>query len=276
MASRDFGTVRIHDVDGVMEVSIPFVDKTTRAALKEFRPEFDKGRRTWKVVLAKTGATSEQVVAAVEDVMMRHAPEEWLKAVAKLAVVSTTTQRYNFVAGLGGVRLRVAPGHKHEYSLRDLKSDGVDREGYGGDWIIPAVFCLDKKILGILKDILTDDRAALASMIDYMEGFTLTGTLGLIDDERREIGVEAGGMVYAVPAFVRKADPTLKKENLIEHPFKVVSVAPAEDGLSVVLAFATGAAAWNGLRLRYGKPAAERSRPLDMRHAVGKWVRRRV
>lgn len=175
------------------------------------------------------------------------------------------------------MRVELPPGHKHDWTLKNVQGASKD----GASWLVPAQFCAEKVVKGVINDVMLDDRKALAEAIDYLDGFVFSGDLDLTPGEAETLGLAAGGVVFSDPSFVRTADPGLGPEPLYEYPFKVRSfdvVRSEETGderYSAKLSVLCGNAGWTALRTRFCSPMDARTLPLDGRHVKGKWVRRR-
>lgn len=274
MSVHDFGTVVLRENCGALEVDLPKGDERTKQVIRSFKATWMPNAFRWSVDPTRTRTTIAAVVEAVRKSLVEGAPEAWNKALPTLRTATVTTNRFSLVVAEGGVRFRLAPGHRHEYLMRDLKDKLAfeDRQ----TWKVPAAHCLDKRIRQVLADILKDDREALSKMVDYMQGYALVGTLDLLADEGARVGLSPGSTVFANKSFVRKADASVPKEDVPEYPMLVREATPGGEGTAARLAFVTGEAAWTALRRRHGVPESERAPAMDARHVSGKWVRKRV
>ncbi len=278
MAHHDFGTVLIHEASGSLDVDFLRNDAPMRDLMRQFKARFDPNTSKWRIEPERTRATAASVVDAVRSALVKVAPAAWNKALPTLregAVV--TTRRFMLVIAEGGVRVRLAPGHRHEYLLRELKDTKAFQTFQARqEWRIPSTHCINKEIREVLADMLKDDREALSKMIDYMAGYMLVGGLDMLEGEADSLGLKERGTVFANPSFVRKADASVGKENLVEYPFTVNALTQGAEGIEARLAFLTGEAGWTALRGRYAQPEERRGPALDTKHLSGTWVRKRA
>ena len=277
MPHHDFGTVLMFETAGRLEVDMLKGDAAAQSVTGRFRGRFNRDTKRTTVDPAAARTTTAKVVEAMRAALAEAAPPAWNKALPKLRKAAVTTGRYLLVVAEGGVRLRLRPGHRHEYLLRSLKdAKAFQTFEARNEWRIHARHCVDRTVMQMLVDMQADDREDLSLMVDYMAGYALVGTLDLVDGEAARLGLAEGATVFANPSFVRKADPRIPRERLPEYPFRVVSLAPAAGGGTAArLAFATGEAGWMALRERYSQPAETRVPTLDIGNVSGTWERRR-
>ena len=272
-ATYDFGTVRLYESSGVIEASFPFGDTVTRDVVKSFRARFDKPRKAWRIDPHYAKRETGEIVHAIRSALIESAPQPWKDSLPALGGLVTTTRNFEMKAGEGGIRIVLPAGHVHEWTLKNAVK-GPEKEG--NSWLIRAVYCDDGPIKNVIRDVIRDDMKALAAAIDYLGGFSLSGSLDLTESEVLALGLVKGAKVFANPSFMRKADPIIGPEPVTEYVLEVLSTSQADDKVAVTLKVVHGADAWKALRARYAKPLDARTMPLDVRHLWGKWVRRRI
>lgn len=272
LANHDFGTVRLFVVGDIVEAYFPKDDAASRGVVRGMRGFFDGRRRAWRVDPRNARMSTEAIVEGFRKALVKSAPEKWIQALPRLSTIAATTRNFTLKMGEGGMRVQLPPGHQHEYTLaHDVAGAFKD----GQVWLLPAQICANKVVKKIILDVVEDDRLALAAAIDYLDGFVFTGELDVVPDEIGQIGLAAGGIVFADPSFVRLADQNIGVEPLHEYPMRVAGLEPSREGWSARLAVLAGEAGWRALGTRYAKPREGRSKALDGTHLSGRWVRRR-
>jgi hypothetical protein len=271
---HDHGTVRIYETADGFEVFSPRFDLATREVLRSLKAYFDGARRSWRVVPRYTRSKPEDVLIRLQKGLEDAAPEGWLAKVAAMSKMRTTTRRFSLSIGLGGIRVEVPPGHKHEWTLKNLdKQKMAERDGVS--YLVPAAYCTNAAVVDVLKTIAEDDRSALATAVDYLEEFTLRGELSLAPEEVEMFGLNqaANSIVFAEPSFVRAADGSIPSEPIDAYPLRLLMFKPAEGGGEAKFAFITGIDAWKIIRQRNAGDMPGKA--LASRQCKGHWARRR-
>lgn len=272
-ATHDFGTVILYESSGVVEATFPFADMVTRNAVRGFKARFDKTRKSWRIDPHYARCGTADIVGAIRAALVEAAPQSWRDSLPALGGLVATTRDFEIKAAEGGIRLALPPGHVHEWTL---KNSIKGPEKVGNSWFIQAIYCDDGPVKNVIRDVMRDDMKALSAAVDYLAGFRFSGKLDLTQGEPEAIGLAVGSVIFANPAFMRKADPILEPERITEYVLEVASMERDEDDkVAVTLRVVHGQECWKALRVRYARPPEKRSKPLDVGHLWGKWVKRR-
>lgn len=274
MSQYDLGTTRMYESEGYLEVFCRRGDEAMRVAVKSYRPRWDPVRKSWKINLDPrwNKFTVGEIVEALKEAALSAAPEGWRGALPKLQQITSVTRWYKLRIGEGGVRIGLPRGHRFEYTFK--KIDGVEKDGE--TWTFPASICNSPRVTEVIKDVVKDDRDFLFKLVDYLDGFVMSGDLNLAEGDVEALGLKVGALVAADPSFVRRIYPDIANEPVSYYVFRLLSLEPNGDFFAAKLAFVTGDDCYKHLRRRLAPGLPELSLPLDMRHAEGKWVRRRA
>ena len=272
MLKYDFGTVRLYDAGEVIEAFFGRNDLVARNAVKNLKARFDGSRKSWKINPKFARKNQDEIAESIKRDLLADAPQKWTEIYEKMMVTTSTTKKFGIYCGAGGIRLVFPPGYRHDHTLKKLPGL-AERDGF--NWLIPAKSLTDKRINQVFKDTINDDKLEFIKCMEFLEGFQLKGTLSLIENEKQEIGLEVGKVVFVEPSFVRKVDAHLGNDPLIVYPVKVRSASETDEGLSVKLNFIAGEEAWK-MTSRFLNPTKTAMHALDTRHLTEEWVRRRA
>jgi len=271
MPVHDFATVRVYDMGDSLEIFFPKGDLATKDAVKSYRGRWDGQRFCWRIDAARSGKPLSEIIEGIRQAILAKAPDGWAASVEKMAAVCNVTRQFGVRFAEGGVRLELPRGHKHNWTLKEDSLATQDKDS----WLIPASLFVDPKMQALVKDIVRDDQAALSKALDYLEGFQVCGDMDLAEGEMQSIGIEVGKIIAADTSFVRKVDAGMEAEPLTLYPLRVLAIEAKEQFHFARLAFVTGEEAYYYLR-KVLDPRKDLPPCLDMRHATGKWVRRRT
>lgn len=269
---HDLGTVRIFEIDGMIDVHFPRADNVTKGVVKELKGRWDPNRKCWRLDPAYSRTEVPAMIDRISKAVLEATPEGWRKALPILQQISATTKQFEISIGAGGVRLELPRNHRLEYALKD-DIEGVDRDGRS--WLVPASVCDRPATKLVLRDATLEDKKALGEMLDYLESYQMSGELSLTTGEIEEIGLRPGAAVFADPSFVRTADKTIMRDLVRLYPLRVQSVGKPGETVAVTVRFIVGDEAYMLLRSRLSH-SAKQTGILDSRHIAGRWVRRRA
>lgn len=274
---HDLGTVRIYDAGEGLDVFSPRFDVKTRETLRSLKAFFDPTRKSWRVMPRYTRTTKDAVIEKISASLAADAPEAWPEKAAEFRKIRATTRRFLLSIAVGGMRIELPRGHRHEWTLNTMaKEKAIEKDGVS--WLVPARECQSNRMMTIIRDIVEDDKKALEQAVGYLDGFVMKGPLVLSDDEISDFGLDLGdgAIIFAEPSFVRAADQSIPNEPIDGYPMRMSEFKRTEDACTIRLAFVCGVDAWKLVRRRQaGMPDAS-FKPLGARQCGPGWSRRRA
>ncbi len=272
----DLGTVRIYDAGEGLDVFFPRFDTKTRETMRSLKAFFDPTRKSWRVMPRYTRTTKEAVISKIGASLAADAPEAWPEKAVEFSRIKATTRRFLLSIAVGGMRIELPRGHRHEWTLDAMaKEKTIEKDGVS--WLIPARQCQSQKVMTIIRDIVEDDRKALEQAFGYLDGFVMKGPLNLADEEISEFGLDQGdgSVIFAEPSFIKKADNSIPSEPVDAYPMRVFDFKRSETECSVKLVFICGVDAWKLVRRRQAGLADSSFRAIGSRQCGVGWSRRR-
>jgi len=272
MPTVDFGTVRAFVDDTRIDVFFPRGYDGVKNALKEMKGRWNPDRRCWSVVPKYAKMDADQILGRIGDVLLRNAPDNWERAVSRFGGFACASRKYEVRVGLGGIRIRIPDGHPSHYVLKQVQ--GGQKEGEA--WLIPSMSASSPTIGAVLERVVSEDMDCFISYVEHLEGRTIRGTVPVQPADADALGLFPEGIAYADHAFLKVADPQVKNGPVHAWPFRVMSREDGGDGVEVRLAYLPPEHAYKAVRYRQAQPEEDRLPLLDLTHATGKWVYKRL
>lgn len=269
MAVADFGTVRCFaDVDGV-DVYFARGDEAAKAAVKSMKGRWNPVHKRWRIDAKYARRSPEQIVAAVQAALEAAAPEFWSRAFPKLAGNACVSKAYELKVGVGGLRIKLPPGHILDWTF-EHKVSGAIRDGAA--WLIPPDAVKTSEVREGVERIMREDHKIFTAAAKFIGPRRIGGMLYIEEPEIAELGLAAGGEVPADRSFFDVADPEMLVGELHEWCLTLETIAPAgEDGRWAILRYSDPAVAFPFLRARRTLDAPSKS--LGSAHVRTKWER---
>jgi hypothetical protein len=271
----DFSTVECFVDDERIEVYVPFSQKSLGNFLKtRFKAGFktEGAKKRWVVELQYAKASSEEVVAAIEEHLFEIAGGDWRDIAGKFQAYACASRRYEVKFSAGGIRIMLPGGHPLHYYLGLMCGEKPVMD----TWRIPASLIKREELAPMLVRISEEDREVYTDATSPYEGRTITGPLLLPFSRAKEFNLSQGGVVYADYAFVKIADPQVVPMQIHAWPFDVLKLEPGEGHMRATLGYMAPARGARAVGKVMAMARDKRTPFLDKPHAEEKWKSKRV
>lgn len=273
MPLHDFGTVRVYSAEDHVDVFFPKGEEGVKNLLKSMKGRWMPDRRCWRVVPRYIRKNSEEVVAAIENLLLDEAPKGWREALPKISTFTCVTKKYELRVGAGGLRVTLPKGHPCNYAIGKIPGVQKDKDS----WLVPSDSTVHPDMKPILTRIVKEDRDLFAESLEFVQRRVITGFLEMSDEDVERHGVQEGAFIFVEPSFLQVVDPNIPNPPTYEQALKISSLKKEKEGLwEASLSYLSDKEAYPLMKKRLVQERDERKPALNLTHASQRWQNKRL